>query len=394
MAKTRNIKKLLFIAAVPQTLRCFLLPFAQHFRSQGWQVDAMAKNITNCPQCQQAFDQTWEVDLARSPLNWQNLFSAPQQIRDGVVRESYDIVHVHMAVAAFITRYALKDLRKKGTPKVIYTSHGFNFHGEGDFFRNTAFLYLEKIAGHWTDDLIVMNQADTEAAKAHHLVPPEKIHYMPGIGVDLAKYSKAKVSPDQAAQVLKELNLSSDTAIFLSIAELIPRKRHQDILKAFAKANASKACLLLAGNGPLKSKLKQLSAELGISEKVRFLGFREDIPTLLRVATATVLVSDQEGLPRSVMESMGLGVPVIGTAIRGTQDLLQEGCGYLVPVGDIDALAKAFLWFLENPESGRRMGLQGQKNIHKYDLKEILRMHESLYETAVGHPTVTEAASI
>ena len=85
----------------------------------------MAKNITNCPQCQQAFDQTWEVDLARSPLNWQNLFSAPQQIRDGVVRESYDIVHVHMAVAAFITRYALKDLRKKGTPKVIYTSHGF-----------------------------------------------------------------------------------------------------------------------------------------------------------------------------------------------------------------------------------------------------------------------------
>ena len=76
-------------------------------------------------------------------------------------------------------------------------------------------------------------------------------------------------------------------------------------------------------------------------------------------------------------------------------DLLQEGCGYLVPVGDIDALAKAFLCVsLENPESGRRMGLQGQKNIHKYDLKEILRMHESLYETAVGHPTLTEAASI
>jgi glycosyltransferase involved in cell wall biosynthesis len=383
MAETEKPKKILIVTAVPQTLRCFMLPFADHLRSQGWQVDAMAHGISTCTQCRLAFNKIWDVSLARSPLSWQNLFSAPQQIQTVVLREDYDIVHVHMAVAAFVTRYALRGLRKQGRPKVIYTSHGLNFYQGGDLIRNQVFLFLEKLAGRWTDYLVVMNQEDLQSAKTHKIVSSQSIHYMPGIGVDLAKYSGDGISDAQVAQVRKELGIQPDTALFLSIAEFIPRKRHQDILQAFAKVKQSNVCLLFAGDGLLKTHMQQLTTELGISEKVYFLGFRQDIPTLIKAAVATVLVSDQEGLPRSILESMGLGVPTIGTAIRGTQDLLQEGCGYLVPVGDVDALSEALTWFLEHPEAGKAMGKQCQHRVHKYDLKSILQLHEALYSIAL-----------
>jgi glycosyltransferase involved in cell wall biosynthesis len=383
MAEKESTKKILIIAAVPQTLRCFLLPFAYHLRSQGWQVDAMSHGISSCPQCKEAFDQTWNVDLARSPLNCQNLFSAPQQIQNVVTQENYEIVHVHMAVAAFVTRYALKGLRKQGKPKVIYTSHGFNFYKGGGLVQNTVFLLLEKLASCWTDYLVVMNQEDTQAAKTHKLISLSKLHYMPGIGVDIEKYNEDRISDDQIKQVRKELGIQPDTSLFLSIAEFIPRKRHQDILQAFAKIRHSNACLLLAGDGPLKKRMQKLAAELGLSEKVYFLGFRQDIPTLIKASAATVLVSEQEGLPRSVLESMCLGVPTIGTAIRGTQDLLQDGCGYLIPVGDINTLTQAFSWFLDHPDAGKVMGKKCQDCIQKYDLRKIIQLHEDLYSTAL-----------
>ena len=99
--------------------------------------------------------------------------------------------------------------------------------------------------------------------------------------------------------------------------------------------------LLLAGDGPLEGEVKELSTSLGIQQQVKFLGFRRDIPELVRGATALVLASTHEGLPRSVMEAMCLGTPVIGSDIRGTQDLLRDDAGLLFPVGDVEALTTA-----------------------------------------------------
>ena len=105
------MNKLLMVTTVPSTLRSFLLPFAAHFRAQGWQVDAMACGVSMSAECQQAFDRVWEVKWSRNPLDPRNLLAAPQVIREIVTREKYNIVHVHTPVAAFVTRFALKDLR-------------------------------------------------------------------------------------------------------------------------------------------------------------------------------------------------------------------------------------------------------------------------------------------
>lgn len=374
------MKRLLQITTVVDTIHAFMLPFAYHFRDRGWRVDAMAKGISSSPECVQAFDKVWEIEWSRNPLDPRNFIVAPKVIRQVMAEGKYDIVHVHTPVAAFVSRYALKDFRKKGKCKVIYTAHGFHFHPGGKPLKNAIFLTLEKIAGPWTDNLVTINRPDEFAAKKHRILPPERIRYMPGIGVDVNYYNPDAVSESDLARLRQELGISTETPLFVCVAEFIPRKHHRDIIQALAKLPRSRVHLALAGNGPLLEEMQQLASDLGIKNQVHFLGLRRDIPTLMRASVANILVSEQEGLPRSVMESLCLETPAIGTKIRGTQELLEEGCGLLVEVGDTEGIASAMAWILEHPEDARSMGKRGRNLMETtYDLRNIIKLHEALY---------------
>lgn len=377
------MNSLLFVTTIPATLCGFLLPFAYYFRAKGWRVDAMAQGISDCAECLKAFDQVWEVEWSRNPLAPQNLIVAPRQIRE-VLASGYDIVHVHTPVAAFVTRYALNNLRKRGSPKVIYTAHGFHFYRGGRPLKNATFLALEKLAGRWTDYLAVINREDEEAAKRYRIVPTERVRYMPGIGVDIEHYSPNAVPEAEVFQVRQELGLPLGTPLFLSVAEFISRKRHRDILKAFARLARPKAHLAFAGDGPLLEEIQRLASDLGVQNQVHFLGHRQDVPTWISASVATLLPSEQEGLPRSIMESLCLKIPVIGTEIRGIRDLLEDGCGLLVKVGDVEGLAQAMAWVLDHPEDAQIMGKRGRERMAAYDLRSILELHEALYTEAMA----------
>jgi glycosyltransferase involved in cell wall biosynthesis len=381
------MRRVLMVTTIPPTLRAFLLPFAAHFRNQGWHVDAMAEGITDYPQCVDGFDQVWNIKWSRNPLAPRNLISAPRTIRAVVAQQKYDLVHVHTPVAGFVTRLALNGWRKRGKLKVLYTAHGFHFHPLGNPVKNAAFIALEKLAGRWTDGLVVINRDDEVAAHHHRLVDSQRIHYMPGIGVDTQRYSPTTVTDSQVTQVRQELGLTPETPLFLSIAEFIPRKRHADILHALARLNRPAVHLALAGDGPLRLAMQQLATDLGILDRVHFLGNRSDIPVLIRASLATILVSSQEGLPRSVMESLSLETPVIGSKIRGTQELLEGGCGLLVEMGAIEELARAIEVLLDQPEQRLQMGKQGRHRMTEvFDLNNIIKLHDDLYTDILTHP--------
>jgi len=134
----------------------------------------------------------------------------------------------------------------------------------------------------------------------------------------------------------------------------------------------------------LLDQMKQLATSLGIVDRVRFLGFRKDVPALVQSSVATLLPSEQEGLPRTVMESMCQGVPVIASCIRGVTDLLRDGRGLMVPVGDIPALTNAMAWVLDHPDEAQAMGERGRSVMAAYDLSHILELHEDLYDEALA----------
>ena len=380
-----NPIKLLIVANVPSMLREFLLPFGQHFSKLGWQVDAMVSEATNQADVGRELEQfhhLWRVEWSRNPLDPRNFFKAPKTIREIVSKEKYDIVHVHSPVAAFVTRFALRNMPNR--PKVIYTAHGFHFHRGGSPVKNKIFQTLEKIAGPWTDHLVVINHEDEKAVKTHNIVPESKLTYMPGIGVDIRKYNPEKVKSEDIDKIRQELQLRDQDHLLLMIAEFNPGKRHRDALNAFAALKRSDAVLALAGVGPLESEIKTLSQQLGIAEKVRFLGYRRDIPVLLKASSALVLPSEREGLPRSIMESLCLGTPVISTKIRGVEDLLEGHCGLMTDVGDVSAMTKAMSWMLDNTLDAIAMGQRGQTRMQDFDLSNVVRMHEELYEKMLG----------
>lgn len=377
------MNKLLMVTTVPSTLRSFLLPFAAHFRSQGWQVDAMSSGVSTA-ECRSEFDRVWEVEWSRNPLDPRNLLAAPQVIREIVSREQYQIVHVHTPVAAFVTRYALKDIRQDLGTSLIYTAHGFHFHPSGNPIKNAVFLNLEKLAGKWTDYLVTINHQDKQAAIANRLVTTDRCRYMPGIGVDLSYYNRDTVPDDAVTQVRAELGIAADCQLLLSVAEFTPRKHHVDAISAFAKLDRTDIHLVFAGSGPLMDSMQQLATNLGVADRIHFLGNRQDIPVLMKAASANILVSEQEGLPRSVLESLALKTPTIGTKIRGTQDLLSDGCGLLVDVGDVDGLAAAMTVVLDRPEETAQMSQLGSERISAYNLEAIVELHEQLYAEALN----------
>ena len=120
--------------------------------------------------------------------------------------------------------------------------------------------------------------------------------------------------------------------------------------------------------------MEQLTTKLGLEQQVHFLGFRYDIPALICSSYAMLLTSQREGLPRSIMEAFCAATPVIGTKIRGIQDLLADNCGLLVDVGDIDSLAQAIA----------QMRTNGREKMTTYDVNNIIQQYVSIYQQALG----------
>lgn len=388
---THRAPSILMVVTVPVTFD-FLAPHAKYFRAKGWRVDGLANMPSDNGQgtdsalvarWRESFDRLWDIQWSRNPLKPGNMLMAPREVRELVLREGYDLVHVHTPVAAFVTRLALRKLRKTGKPRVIYTAHGFHFYQGGPRLKGAFFRRLEKWAGAWTDYLVVINREDEQAALRYGIVPRERLRYMPGIGVDMQFYNSRTISETDLAQVRRELRLGPHDRLFLMVAELIPRKRPFDLLHAFARLRQPHVYLAFAGAGPLLEDLKRLAEKLGVAEQVRFLGHRQDIPVLIQSSVAMILPSQQEGLPRSIMESLCQGIPVIASRIRGVTDLLENERGLLVPVGDVEGFAQAMGWVLDHPEESKKMARRGQQAMGVYRLEHIQELHEQLYAEAL-----------
>ncbi len=378
-------RKILIATTIPETIGDFLLPFIRYFRNLGWQVDGMALNISNNSDCVAEFDNVWDVQWSRNPLDPSNLIIAVPRIQEIIVQGNYDLVHVHTPVAAFVTRYAINKLKIKRKPQVIYTVHGFHFHKQGNFLSNFIFLTLERLAGSWTDYLITINREDETAAKKHRLLPAERIFYTPGIGLDLKEYDFNQVSESEIKALRQELGLNSKDLLLLSIAEFTPNKRHRDQLIALKKLNRPEVHLAFAGDGQIRLEIEKLTAKLGLQQQVHFLGFRQDIPVLIGASVATLLTSQREGLPRSIMEAFCAATPVIGTRIRGIQDLLADDCGLLVEVGDTDALAQAMAEMIDYPQRTAQMGQNGRQKTDNYSVDKIIQLYVNIYNQALAN---------
>lgn len=364
-------KKVLFVATVVKThINVFHLPYLKMLKEMGYKTYVAAKNdFVNEPCVIPYCDNYIDIPFERNPLNKNNI-SAYRMLKKVIDKENFDIIHCHTPVGGALTRIAARKYRKKGT-KVIYTAHGFHFY-KGAPLKNWLMYYpAERFCSYFTDALITINKEDY--ALAQRKMKAQKIYYIPGVGIDLNKFSAFNACKQQKRD---ELFIPSNMVWILSVGELIKRKNHETLIRAVAEID--NVYLTIAGRGELQTYLQNLIDELNISDRVKLLGFRSDVSELCSAADVFVFPSFHEGLPVALMEAMACGLPIACSRIRGNTDLIDDGKGGIMfepqNVNDIvDALNKLLKSDLKS------IGQYNIEKIRDFDLNKIKYKMAEIY---------------
>ena len=198
--------------------------------------------------------------------------------------------------------------------------------------------------------------------------------------------AKAVCSAEEGARVRRELGIPEATPVIGTIANLYPVKGHTYLLKAAAEVAkvVPQAVWLLAGRGHLLGQLQDEACRLGIAERVRFLGFRDDPAALLQALDLFVLPSLSEGLSVAVLEAMAAGKPVVATDVGGNREVIVDRrTGFLVPARDPSALAARTMTLLTDKRLADLYGMNGKARIRQeFSLERMVSAYEQLYAEA------------
>jgi glycosyltransferase involved in cell wall biosynthesis len=209
-------------------------------------------------------------------------------------------------------------------------------------------------------------------------IPREKIELVRS-GVNLDEYSKAT----KRTEIRDDLALRPDQHLVLYIGRLRAVKGVEFGLRAFALAQDKRPdlCMALAGEGEQLCDLQNLTNDLRISDHVKFLGVRNDLPNLLAAADSILMPSINEGFPRVAIEAMAAGKPVVATNVGGTPEAIIDGkTGILVPVKDTWAMAKALISLVDDASLRQRLGAAGTEIAKKdFSITRYVNRLDELY---------------
>lgn len=370
------MKKILIVSTVSRQFYLFEQSNIEILHSLGYEVHGAA-NYEDASEKLDALDIIrHHFDIQRSPFSLKNI-KAYKQLKKIMKSDNFDVVHCHSPMGGVLARLTARTL---GIKNIIYTAHGFHFY-KGAPLINWLFYYpIEKLLSKFTDVIITINKEDFKRAQSFK---SKKVVYIPGIGVDVNKLINLDVDRNNKR---KELDLPLDEFVILSVGELNKNKNHKVILKALAQIDNSNITYVICGKGVLKRYLMHLAKSLGISGKVKFLGFRNDVAEIYKIADIFVLPSFREGLSVSLLEAMASGLPVVCSRIRGNIDLIddKEG-GYLIKPNDVDKFSECINILKESKDSRYNMSFYNLNKVAYYDKDNIKQIMNKIYNESVTY---------
>lgn len=346
----------------------FMLPHVRYLSAHGFCVELACSNVGGrIDELRAALDTVapvHTVQLVRSPFSPGNRkgYRDLKQIIDG---SHWDVIWTNEPVMGVMTRLAAKAARKRGT-KVVYMVHGFHFY-TGAPLQNWLLYYpVERYCSRLCDMIVTINREDYARAKTFHAAKVEKIN---GIGLDVGRFAECTIdrSGKRAA-----LQIPEDAFFAVSVGELKEHKNHAVMLRALKNANSSQIYYGICGRGELLEPLKQLAAELGIEQQVKFFGYRQDIPEILHAADLFAFPSKRDGLGLAALEAMASGLPLLTSNVRGVSDYVVDGItGYSCAPDDADGFAAGLLRYLNDPSLRRKIGAYNATAVTQYDIHTI-----------------------
>ncbi len=285
-----------------------------------------------------------------------------------VRQNGYHILHSHGYKSDFVAFLAAKLCHTK----VISTPHGWSKEPD---LKLKLYENLDRFLLCYFDCVCPLS-SDLESGLIKSGIPKHKIRTILN-AVDLDEIKG--ITPAQK---------DSDKMVIGYVGQLIARKNLKVLLRAFKEVikHKKEAVLTLVGDGPLRSELEKQVLTLNLKKNVIFTGYRPDAVSLLKNFTIFVLPSLLEGIPRCLMETMAVGVPVVASDIPGNRTLVEHGkTGLLFPANDAQKLAEAILYLLNHPEEARQITQNARTKIEKkFSAQRMAREYMGLYYTLAG----------
>jgi glycosyltransferase involved in cell wall biosynthesis len=345
--------KIIEITNVDFSLRQFLLPLMRAIRTRGHEVVGVCAEGRLLEGVRAEGFRIVSVPFARrlSPLAHVKAFRDLVRL---LRTERPDLVHAHMPISGFLARLAA---RLAGVPRVAYTCHGFLFNQEGSWLRRTGGLAMEWIGGRVTD--VFMTVSASEAADARRL----RIFRDPvaiGNGRDPAVF---RPDPAERAAIRAAFGTPADRVVVVAVSRLVRVKGYPEL--AAAMRELPEAELWVVGERLASDRgedMAALLADSGLGDRLRLLGYRDDVAAVLAAADIFVLPSYFEGLPMSVIEAMLVGLPVVASDISGPREQVVPGVtGLLVPPRQVAPLAEALARLVADAGLRAAMGQAGRE---------------------------------
>jgi glycosyltransferase involved in cell wall biosynthesis len=248
-------------------------------------------------------------------------------------------------------------------------------HGTLQLSRRQALV--QRFAWMRTDGVLSVSSRLAERIARATAFPLERITVIRN-GVDLARFGLTGPRDARAA-----LGLPKDRIIIGAVGRLVPVKDHATLIAAIARLRQRgiDVMAVIAGDGPLRPELETLAAASGVGDRVRLLGYRPDVAAVLAALDVFVMCSQSEGLSNTILEAMATGLPVVATAVGGTDELVEPGVsGLLVPPGSPAELADALAVLAGSGPCRARMGEAGRARARaEFSLSAMVRRYEDLY---------------
>lgn len=290
----------------------------------------------------------------------------------------FDVVHFHLPYTAALGRLAVATIPARERPAVVYTEHSlWNKMA-------IAIKWLNRATIGRDDSLVVVSEAAHRALPSG-LKPRARVIVH---GVDLSRPDDLLARRDEVrAEIRDELGLAADELVALTVANLRPEKGYDVLLEAarLARDRTLPVTFVTAGRGPLEGEMKERHQQLGLGERFRFLGEREDVLRLLVGSDIFVLPSRQEGLPVTLMEATSVGSAIVATAVGGVPQAVPDGiAGLVVPPGDPAALVDGIDRLVRDPDLREALGKEAKERSAMFDVTSATREVEAIYRQVAG----------
>ena len=308
------------------------------------------------------------------------------------------ILHTHTAKAGAVGRLAARLAGDARPPIIVHTFHGHVLRGYFDPFRTELFRRLEHELARTTTRLIAVSPEVRDDLVGLGVAPPEKFAVV-RLGIELDERTDAE--SEVRAEYRRLFGIPPERFVVGWIGRMTAVKRVPDILESFRLLleRGVDATLCLVGDGPDQAEAERLARRLGITKRCLFVGYQREVAPYYALFDAFVLPSANEGTPVVAIEALAAGRPVVASAVGGVPDVVRDGeDGFLVPAGDVDALAERLERLARDKELAAVTGHTAQQRVReRYSVDRLVDDIDRLYrqllaEAGLPAPPVALAA--